>query len=583
MNNPIANSNLYRPIAEWTGRLILPLLSERRSDGGVYIEVQNAPDTYNQLKGKKIWVNWDQNSIHRAWLQRATIDIKFDDITRQSMKNLFVHPVRLDGWKQVSPLESIAGLRPQDDVQVQLDVLNVEQNGDAWVLRIGDEPIQISGVKKAFITFVAPAGEKSYSVKHYNPTSGIFDGAVEVMAFPDVGTVTPGNKVEQSSILNIEKSPLNAAGWYVYGDQDGDGTFKVQALEPAAALLLAPTRIKSGRAEALDYVTDSQWNQIPLHRIERTLVDNNGPIISDSQKTPELMQKRTSELWYLDDIALIVHTFGWRGGPRGDSALLGIVTTGHFAYGFAKVISDEFTSQLRFDLVYRQIYGHGREGIIAGAQKWHAYMGSLKRGWMYTLPVSDVAIRIPELTVPYQLGDKTFDPLLTILQELALMEARYRTGPGNGASLVSPSTSCVKDSSQALFAAVKRLKNDAIADPTVKSWLDQNQDNYDKQRFNRMESLLDDVENSMLIPLGYVPKGWRGDNEYVAAHSQGGNISVGGIVEALKAWKTMLPRRAEKELLKIMCRHGGTMIDFQSAAIGGDIPGIVPAPPTVIF
>ena len=572
----------YQPLAQWTGQLILPSEAQRHRDGGVYLTLENTPETYSHLKGQTVWLNWHSNSIHQIWLNRAVTDIHFDETTRQSMENFSIHPTRLDGWSNVSPLESLAGARPEDDIQVELDVQTVEQVGNTWVLSIGDEPIQIVGVQKALVQFVAPAGDNRYRVRHYHPQTRNFDGGEETIALPDAGFLHPGHQVEQSSIIDIETSPLNAEGWYIYGDHDPEGLFIVGAIEPAAALSLVPTRMLSGREETRQHFVESKWEQIPLHRIERTLVDNNGGILYGNQRSPDLMQKRNRELWYKGDMALVVHTFGWRGGERGDPAVLGLVP-GHFAFGFAQVITDEFTGDLRFDLVYRQVYGHNREGVVAGAHRWHSYMGSFKRGWMYTLPVSDVVIRIPELTVPYQLGDRQFDPLQTILQELAFMEARYRTGPGNGASVLTPATSCVKDSSQSLFAAIQRLKTEVITDPKVKQWVENHPTHFEVQRFKSLELLLDQVEKSMLIPLGYVPQNWRGENQEVAAHRRGASFNASTILEALKAWKTMLPRRAEMELMRVLMQYGGTMFDYQSAMIGGTISGLVPNPPTVIL
>ncbi len=574
--------NLYRPVAPWSGTAILPSPSQRQSDGGIYVKLENTPNAYSHLKGQQVWVKWHPQSIHQSWIQRAVTDIHFDEITHQSMENFAIHPTRLDGWSNVSPLESLAGARPEDDVQIELDVLEVESGGNTEVLSIGDEPVQIVGVQKALVRFVAPAGDQRYRVRHYNPTTGNFDEAEETIATPDAGVVPPGHRVEQSSVIEIETSPLNAGGWYIYGDRTPDGLFIVGAIEPAAALSLTPTRMLSGREETRQHFIETKWQQIPLHRIERTLVDNNGGILYGNQRSPDLMQKRRRELWLTGDVALVVHTFGWRGGERGDRDVFGLVP-GHFAFGFAKVIADEFTGDLRFDLVYRQVYGHNREGMIAGAHRWHSYMGSLKRGWMYTLPVSDVVIRIPELTVPYQFGDRTFDPLQTIIQELAFMETRYRTGPGNGASVLTPATSCVKDSSQSLFAAIQRLKKEVFSNPTVKQWLENNPNHSDSLRFKRMESLLEQVEKSVLIPLGYIPKNWRGENREVAAHRAGNAFNAATILEALKAWKTMLPRRAEMELIQVFMQYGGTMFDHQSAMIGGTIPGLVPNPPTVIL
>ncbi|WP_234488598.1 hypothetical protein [Oxynema sp. CENA135] len=579
---PAAPTQLYRAIAPWSGRLILPEPSVSRDDGGVYLEVENAPGTYRHLIGERVWLTWHPESIHQGWLERATVDLEFDETTRESMEKGNVHPTRLNGRSRVSPLESLAGGRSRDNVRVELDVRNVERQGEEWVLQIGDEPIQIAGIDRALIQFIEPVGDRRYRVRHYDPSDGRFDAALETIALPDAGTVIPGQGVEQSSIDQIERSPLNAEGWYIYGRRDDSGTFNVEALQPAALYELDPSQMAIGRAATREYILDLKWETIPIHAIETTLLDNNGAAFAGSVPTPSFIERRTRELWSVGDVALVLHTFGWRGGERGDPPILGLVT-GHFAFGFAEVVRDEFTGKLRFDVVYRQVYAHNREGIVAGAMRSELYLGSLERGWMYTLPISDVMVRLPELTVPYQMGDRRFDPLTFIKQELALMEARYRTGPGNGASVVTPAVSCVKDANQALYGAIVRLRREVLEDPEVREWLRSHPDRYHTRRFRRLERLLADLEHSVLLPLGYIPKNWQRDERAIAIYRDGPGVGDPGLLEALKSWKTMLPRRAERELLQVFARHGATMVDVQFAELGGEIPGIEPQPPTTIF
>lgn len=587
MNFDANQGKVYLPIAPWSGRLILPLLQQRRQDGGVYLYVENAPTSYAHLKGKTVWLCWHPQSIHQKWLSRATIDIKFDQVTRKSQSKNMIHPTRLDGWQRVSPLESLAGARPNDDVQVELDVMAAAQEGNEWIISINDEPIQVAGILKGLVRFVAPVGENHYRIRHYNSNSQSFDGPEEIASLPDAGVVNPGFQVEQSSIKNIENLPLNASGWYIYGYQpitsslgQRDCTFVVQGLEPAEALRLTPTQMVIGRAETQAHVNENKWKQMPLRRVAVTLVDNNGKAIALQERTPDFLQQRTKELWLRGDEALVVHTFGWRGGRRGNAPPLGIAP-GHFSFGFAKLVRDEFTGALRFSLIYRQVYAHNSQGIVSGAHRWHSYMGNLKRGWMYTLPVSDVMVRLPELTVAYKMGEQIFNPLDVLKQELAFMEARYRIGNGNGASIVTPATSCVKDSNQALFAAIRRFQNDVIRRPAVRQWLEDHPDDYHTKRFLGLQALLKRVEDKVLFPLGYVPPSWRGENEEVAAHDRDRtNLSM--VLEGLKTWRTLLPRRAERELLSVFRDYGATMVDYQSALIGGEISGIVPLPPGVL-
>lgn len=581
MQTPTASNQdtRYLPIAPWTGRLILPQFQQRRPDGGIWIEIQNAPESHAQFKGQLMWLAWHPASIHQPWLARATRNIQFDSVTQESQAKGNLHPTRLNGWKQVSPLESLAGARTIDDMQVELDVFSVEQTSSGWVVRINDEPVQIEGTMRGFVQFVAPVEGKRYRVKHYDRATRSFTAAEETVAMPAAGTLHPQFNLEQSSIVNLEKLPLNAGGWYIYGSRGTDGQFVVQALEPAEMLRLPPERMIIGRTETQKYFDLNKWKQMPFQRIDTTLVDNNGQATPPEQRTSALIEKRTRELWQRGDEALVIHTFGWRGGSRGNKVPL---VTGHFAFGFAKLLPDEFTGALRFRLVYRQIYAHSGIPIVAGAQSWHCYMGSFKRGWMYTIPVSEILLRMPELTVPYRMGTYTFDPLALIKRELTYMEARYRSGDGNGASVVTPATSCVRDSNQALFAAIRQFRDRVLKEPAVTTWLAANPNDFHARRFANLRSLLQKVEDSVLFPLGYVPRSWRGENDAVAAHDRdrGG---IGDLLDAIRTWRTMLPRRAERELLAVLRDYGATLIEYQSANIGGEVPGLVPLPPGVLL
>ncbi|BAS55419.1 abortive infection protein [Leptolyngbya boryana NIES-2135] len=569
----------YLPIAPWTGRLILPQTQQRRQDGGVFIEIQNVPASQAHLKGQQVWLTWHRDSIHQPWLAKATRDLRFDQITRDSQAKGNIHPVRLDGWQQVSPLESLIGARAEDDMQVELDVVSVDREAESWIIRINDEPIQIEGIARGFVQFVAPVGGKDYRVRHYDRTSRRFEGAEEIVSLPASGTLNPKFNLEQSSIVNIEKLPLNANGWYIYGARGRDGKFMVQALEPAEILRLPPEQMVIGREETQNYVDRDKWKQMPLHQVNSTLVDNNGQVVPPTQRTVSLLERRTRELWQRGDEALVLHTFGWRGGARANKIP---IVTGHFSFGFAKLLPDEFTGALRFRLIYRQVYAHSPLSIVSGAQSWHCYMGSLQRGWMYTIPVSDVLVRMPEL-VAYKMGSYTFNPLNLIKRELAYMEARYRSGDGNGASVVTPSTSCVRDSNQALFGAIRKFRDQVVNDPTVSAWLVANPNDYHARRFAGLRSLLERVENNVLFPMGYVPRSWRGENDRVAVQDRDRFNGLGNVLEALRTWRTMLPRRAERSLLAVFREHGATMIDYQSAMLGGEVPGIVPLPPGVIL
>ena len=48
------------------------------------------------------------------------MDVHFSDAALASWERGAIHPLRLEGWRQVTPLESLAGSRPRDDQLVRL-------------------------------------------------------------------------------------------------------------------------------------------------------------------------------------------------------------------------------------------------------------------------------------------------------------------------------------------------------------------------------------------------------------------------------------------------------------------------------
>jgi predicted Abi (CAAX) family protease len=73
---------------------------------------------------------------------------------------------------------------------------------------------------------------------------------------------------------------------------------------------------------------------------------------------------------------LLVHAFGGYDGPKGEGAPRLGLFTGHFSFGEATVAVDEFTEELRFNVVYKQIYVQNGDGVLSGSTAYHKYGGS---------------------------------------------------------------------------------------------------------------------------------------------------------------------------------------------------------------
>lgn len=223
---------LWKPAAEWAGRLILPNESERR-DGGVYFEVRQAPRQFPQLQGKRVWLEFEKSD----WVERVTTDVEFSKRTEASEGNGNVHPERLDGWKNVSPMESLASARAKDDMLVQLKQPKLV-NGKLVVER---EPVQVSGTQKALVTFEKKIDAHTWQVRHYNPESKAFDGPSETIS-------TSG----RSDLAPMKDRRLNAKGWYVYGDSDSKGKMTVAALEPRELLQVKSDQLIRGQDQSVE-------------------------------------------------------------------------------------------------------------------------------------------------------------------------------------------------------------------------------------------------------------------------------------------------------------------------------------------
>ena len=120
----------YRAIAPWMGRLILPAKSQRESVKGVLFEVHHAADDFQHLVGQTVTLRYSDRPRTRSYVQTVTKDVYFSAKAKGSSRKGNVHPTRIDRWKMVNPLESLAGSHPVDDVTVMLPGPVVVQQSD---------------------------------------------------------------------------------------------------------------------------------------------------------------------------------------------------------------------------------------------------------------------------------------------------------------------------------------------------------------------------------------------------------------------------------------------------------------------
>lgn len=557
----------YLPVAEWSGRLILPDPDERRPGDGVWIAVENAPAPHQNLIGHKLWLGWRNTPSNADRLARTVIDIRFDQRARDSQAQGNVHPTRLDGWRQVGPLESLAGARPVDDVRVELRAPEVVGSGSQASLLVADEPRLLEGRRTALVTVVREVSHDDRSarlrVRHYDPEAGAFTGPEVDMVFPRAAA-KDAQHAPMTSVDELAGSPLNADGWYVSGEFGDDGRFHAESLEPRALFRIEPDRVAGGRATALDYLATENWKDTPRRKGTAQRV------FADATASPG----SGAPAWHEGDRFVVIHLFGAVSGQPGETA--GPVRPGHFSFGTATIARDRFTDEQRFVVDYRQVYAHNGAAVLAGSHSWASYMGSLRRGWMYLRPISDVLLRFDPVTVPYDFGGLPFDALAGFVHELEIMTARYRSGNGTGAALVTPATSCVQDSAHALFVALAKFEERA-ADPRIASWLASHP--ADAERFGRLRSLIDWL-GSYLSPFGIERSDWRASLGSTAITDGCPGSTPGQLACGLLSYNTMFPRHAHDRLIGELLDRGAAAWFLRTNQIAGVIRGFDPLAPT---
>jgi predicted Abi (CAAX) family protease len=548
----------FRPHAAWMGRLILPAAAAAAAlpEDWVWIELEQAPPPWQHLVGRTVRLGWQSDPELQRLVAAVRTDVRLGAAARRLAAAGNVVPTRLDGRAQVGPLQSLAGARPEDDLTVRLEGVLVEtspgpqgetpggDSGTVPMLRLDRPPVQTSGRWSALVRIVAAEGGNGppadpikdrqtdrYRVRHYNPASGRFDGPEQSLRIP----VQPPDRNGRRPFdgRGLVTTAVGRDGWLVHGAPDADGLFTVQALEPRALFQLRPTRRIGGRSATLRWLHQSNWNPEFSRRGSFSVVELD-PGGGDDPA------------WRLGDQALLIHSFGGIGGADGESTPA-FTVTGHFAFGQAELVADPFTGEPRFALTYHQIYANNPNGIVAGSQDWSAYGGNLRRGWLGTRPFADGLV------------PASASALRQLALQSEVLMARYRSGDGSGVAAVTAATSCVQDSSQALFLAL------ALA----------------PRRDGLGEAL-----QAVLAPFGIVRADWQ-HNARVLTGSQPeasqGFRKLTTLRAGLLSWRTMLPRRGYDTFSQTLLDHGHRLRLLRTNQLPGGNPRITPLAPTLLL
>ncbi|RZM76582.1 CPBP family glutamic-type intramembrane protease [Leptolyngbya iicbica] len=575
----------YLPVSAWSGRLVLPNQTDAEAEAmdWVWLEIYTSPDPV--LVGQWMRLQWQDSPEIQAYLQTVTRGIEFNEAAIASLELGRIHPTRLNGWANVGPLQSLAGTRPEDDMIVALPEDRLEVDVANAVLRIAAIPIQIPERFYSLVTVLGPneayppatdcpsrqpCPPEYQQVRHYNPVTQAFDGAVETVYWPQAAAGENG--VHPSTSQWIARSPAGAAGWYIYGAQQSDGLFGVKAISPNSLFQLTPQRLVTGRTEALNYINFGNWRQTPQRK-------GTAQSVFATPNVPTALPN-----WQMGDRFLVIHLFGGIGGNQAEPRSVVGTVTGHYAYGFGEVVLDPFTQTPRLQIIYDQVYSHNPQGIVAGRSLWAEYAGNLQRGWLGTRPISDVLVKIPSLSHVYRFGETTLNPFATFQRELAVMMARYRTGDGSGAAIVTPAQSCVQDSNQALYETIQAIKSQVTAQPEIGIWLKTHPDDPQTALFQDLIALGQSLQRE-LVPLGIARPDWQ-DNAQVLvgiAASDRPARNVNTPLNNLLSWRTVMPRVAYDNVTAILLNHGAELWFLRTNQVGGADPTIRPLAPTELL
>ncbi len=559
-------SDHYLPVSEWLGRLILPDVTERSRVGGVYLEVHHAPLAQQDLISKQVYLRYGDRPDIQAYVNQVKIRIDFSEQAYKSINQGIVHPIRLNHWRQVQALESLAGARPNDDVMVALSSVEVVRDS-AIVLYIAREPILITGKYYALASIAKLLPNNCAVVRYYNSSSGQFDSQEDVVYFPQV--IRDRNGVLPATVDQIIESPLNKTGWYIYGAKNDRGMFTVQAIAPRTLFQLQPAKVISGLQKTTDYIHNKYWQEIEQKK---------GQIDSILLNPRNLPETELINSFSEGDRLLLLHTYGGIGGKKQEFAPLGIFF-GHFAFGLARVVREPLTQELRFKIGYAQVYTQNTTGIIAGSLDWTNFVGDRQFGWLGSRPITDIIVKLDVLN-EYNFGGLRRFPLNALAYQLDRMMARYRTGDGTGATFVGPANSCVQDSCQALYQAINMTLTEIDNNAQIKDWIAANPQDPQTQRLQRLVALNKAIK-AKLIP-------WQIRADWVDPYQSliGTRLAdrpINTVINALTSWRSLLPRLANDSLAEIFLNHGASLWLLQTYQVGGWDEDIKPIAPTKLW
>ena len=110
---------------------------------------------------------------------------------------------------------------------------------------------------------------------------------------------------------------------------------------------LTPDLTINGLEQEEDYIFSQNWANTEADKTNGNLV-----LLTSPQQNSQPIASN----WQVNDQAIVIHLFGGYGPVDKPKKGLFKLVTGHFAYGFARIVREPLADELRFDIEYQQIY-----------------------------------------------------------------------------------------------------------------------------------------------------------------------------------------------------------------------------------
>ena len=489
---------------EWGGQIFLPLKAYR-SGGRIVMRVSAAPPEQSELLGTYVFlrpVKPDQDNLdYRP-------GVAFVAEEREKAKGRqWVLPTLLDGWDQVSALESLAASRCHASQTLRVTVkehsievcdygrrdrlfVQIRQGlfTDAdHTLGLVDEPLLVGGTHYVLARSLKrdsglPDAEDLLRFTAEPFIQGAFEGSTMRLALLDPKADGPRSQ----SLEGLNDSAAAAQGWYIYGEFEKDPSssrllFVGRAIEPRAPQRLdAPYLRLDGTATAKAFVRYQD-------RAARTQ-----PILEQQGLTTMAQRSMVNGFRHLhlvpdsieDGLEAPLKSVRYDGLTRpfikGEQGLvvrlqhgvtdkdknagvgpLGLVV-GRLAYGTYQVAWEPLAQESRYELNYYEVIGHNRRGVVAARTARHEYLGSLVRGWGNAVGVTDALIRLTWIGEPLLGAGKIADevpPVKIISNFMAEAQHAARTGFGDGVTSEPSWLLSGQDATAALLAAFQLVES----------------------------------------------------------------------------------------------------------------------------